>query len=179
MISYKLNTLTTFNFSFSFAPTLFPVLNYSRLLNNVSGLQLFQLLRFGSFLLTGILLAKGGIGLETIGAYESLMFISGALSFFWVNALLNSLLASYPSHTEKKKYLFNVALLVLLFSGVLFITIRLAEPVVISFFSKNAVPYFHLFSFFLLLNQTVQISNSFYCHSLFSVGNTKHSGQPN
>ena len=69
-------------------------MNYKPLLNNVSGLQLFQLLRFGSFFLTGILLAKGPVSLDTIGSYESLMFVSGALSFFWVNALLNSLLAS-------------------------------------------------------------------------------------
>ena len=127
-------------------------MNFSRLLNNVSGLQLFQVLRFGSFLLTGILLAKGGIALETIGAYESLLFISGALSFFWVNALLNSLLTTYPSHTEPKKYLFNVAVLISLCSVIIFVVVRLAEPLVISFFSNNALPYFHLFSYYLLLN---------------------------
>lgn len=115
-------------------------------------MQLFQLLRFGSFLLTGILLAKGGISLETIGAYESLLFVSGALSFFWVNALLSSLLATYPSHNEQKKYLFNVAVLITLCSVIIFAAVRLAEPLFISSFSKNALPYFHLFSYFLLLN---------------------------
>lgn len=121
-------------------------------MNNVSGLQLFQLLRFGSFLLTGIFLAKGNISLETIGAYESLMFMSAALSFFWVNAMLNSLLASYPSHTEKKKYLFNVAVLIMIISVAVFVILRVAEPMIITLFSKNALPYFHLFTFFLLIN---------------------------
>lgn len=127
-------------------------MNYSRLLNNVSGLQLFQLLRFGSFLFTAILLAKGGIELQVIGAYESLMFVSGALSFFWVNALLNSLLASYPSHHEKKKYLFSVAVLVMLCSVVIFLFLHIAKPLLFSLFAENAIPYFTLFSFFLLLN---------------------------
>ncbi len=127
-------------------------MRFLRLLNNVSGLQLFQLLRFGSFLLTGILLAKGNINLEIIGAYESLMFMSAALSFFWVNAMLNSLLASYPSHTEKKKYLFNVAVLIMIISIAVFVILRVAEPMIITLFSKNALPYFHLFTFFLLIN---------------------------
>ncbi len=118
----------------------------------MSGLQLFQLLRFGSFLLTGILLAKGNINLEIIGAYESLMFMSAALSFFWVNAMLNSLLASYPSHTEKKKYLFNVAVLIMIISIAVFVILRVAEPMIITLFSKNALPYFNLFTFFLLIN---------------------------
>lgn len=121
-------------------------------MNNISGLQLFQLLRFGSFLITGILLAKGGIGLEIIGAYESLLFVSGALSFFWVNALLTSMLTSYPSHTDQKKYLFNVAVLIAVCSALIFIAIRVAEPFFISLFTKGATPYFHLFSYLLLLN---------------------------
>ena len=132
--------------------SVFPNLNYNKLLNNVNGLQLFQVLRFGSFFLTGILLAKGRVNMETIGVYESLMFLSGALSFFWVNALLNSLLIVYPSHSEKKKYLFNVAVLISLFSVGIFMVMRLAEPFIVSFFSTSTLPYFTLFSYFILLN---------------------------
>jgi len=64
-------------------------------MDTVKSLQLFQILRFGSFFLTGILLAKGPLSINTIGAYESLMFFSGAVSFFWISGLLNGLLSKY------------------------------------------------------------------------------------
>ena len=130
----------------------FVLLNFARPLNNVSALQLFQLLRFSAFLITGIILAKEGVDLKVIGIYETLMYLSGAFSFFWINALLNSLLAAYPSHLEKKKYLFNAASLIFIFSIVVFIFLNVFASQVFHFFNQGIAPYYRLFTWFLLLN---------------------------
>ena len=66
------------------------------------GFQIFQLFRFSALLLTGILLSKSNIEIEEIGVYEGLIFISGAVSFFWVNGILNGLLSQYKKEEANK-----------------------------------------------------------------------------
>ena len=80
------------------------------------------------------------------------MFIAGACSFFWVNGFLNSLLAAYPAHTEKGKYLFNVFLLLVCCSVIVFLSLKVAEPFLTTFLTKEALHYLPLFSYFILLN---------------------------
>lgn len=77
----------------------------NRLLSRPSptrALQAFQLLRFGTVFLTGIVLARSGMSLKDIGIYESLLFISSATGFFWVNGLGNSLTSRFNPAREKE-----------------------------------------------------------------------------
>lgn len=53
--------------------------------------------------LIGIILAKSGYTLAQIGAYENLIFTSGMLTFFWVGAMIQSLLACYGKCDESQK----------------------------------------------------------------------------
>jgi len=69
-------------------------------------------------LLIGVLLAKMSVPLETIGIYESTLFLSGICTFFWVSGILNSTLSVYPNKTEedRKRFLFNIGIIITIFS---------------------------------------------------------------
>jgi O-antigen/teichoic acid export membrane protein len=65
-------------------------------------LQLFQVMRLGSGLLTSVLLAKSGLSLEAIGVYELLLYLGGVATFFWLNGLLQGLPPMYARLAKKK-----------------------------------------------------------------------------
>lgn len=72
-------------------------LTKSKSIDELSGLQLFQLVRYGSLLIISIVLAKSGMDLESFGRYELLIFFTGAISFFWLTGIIQSLLPLYRS----------------------------------------------------------------------------------
>lgn len=63
-------------------------------INNVSGLQLFQLMRPLTFTIVTIVFTKT-LPIEDVGKFEMFMFIAGALTFFWVTGINQSLLTLY------------------------------------------------------------------------------------
>ncbi|MBK9637814.1 MAG: polysaccharide biosynthesis C-terminal domain-containing protein [Bacteroidetes bacterium] len=104
------------------------------------GFQIFQLFRFSALLLTGILLSKSNIAIQEIGSYEGLIFISGAVSFFWVNGILNGLLSQYKKEeVNKNVYFFNTALL-LLFMSILLILLMMVFSQTVEHFLPNTTP---------------------------------------
>ncbi len=80
--------------------------------NQTLGLQVFLLGRFGGMLLVSILLAKSHWWFSTtlpmadIGQFELFVFLSGLLSFFWVNAFIKAILSyadtSNPNSIKKQ-----------------------------------------------------------------------------
>ena len=116
----------------------------------VRALQFFQVLRFGTFFLTGILFTKLGLSTYDIGVYEALLFLGSVLSFFWLSGLTQSLLANYQPK-EKSKEFFNSFLVLSAISIVVFIAFRLLITPY-SFMANNPqVLYFYsTFSFYLL-----------------------------
>ena len=94
-------------------------------INNVSALQTFQFLRFLCFLLISIYFTKVPLSREVIGSWEMLLFISGALSYFWVTGILQSFLPlsqrsmAFVQHKrtdDRSPELFNAFILLLSFS---------------------------------------------------------------
>ena len=94
-------------------------------INNVSALQTFQFLRFFCFLVISIYFTKVPLSGGDIGSWEKLLFISGALSFFWVTGILQSFLPlsqrnkAFMQHRRidgKSPELFNAFILLLVFS---------------------------------------------------------------
>lgn len=83
---------------------------------NISSLQFFQLLRFSSFLLIGIIFTKTGLGKAEIGQYEMVLFVAGAVSFFWLNGLIQGLLPLFRKTDGKSAQLFNVFVLLSAFT---------------------------------------------------------------
>jgi len=144
-------------------------------LTNSSSLQFFQLLRYLTFVLIGVVFTKTNLSVSEIGTYEQFLFISGAVSFFWLNGLVRGMLVLSKSKGLKDgDILFNsfflISLLTLL--AVLFLYLLNGVSVAASV-SKLQVRYLYLllaylfFSvpanltehFFLIRNQSVRIVN--------------------
>ena len=104
------------------------LIRFPKLLNNISGLQLYQLMRFTTFLLISILFTKLGVHPHDIGEFEVFLFIASLISFFWVSGLIQSFLPLYNRNKSFKTFgsrdegkspeIFNAALLITAFSAV-------------------------------------------------------------
>jgi O-antigen/teichoic acid export membrane protein len=117
----------------------------------VRALQFFQVLRFGTFFLTGILFTKFGLSTYDIGIYEALLFLGSVLSFFWLSGLTQSLLSNYQTNVKSKEF-FNAFLVLTGISVVVFIAFRLLVTPY-SFMANNPeiLAYYAPFSFYVLL----------------------------
>ncbi|MBK8659851.1 MAG: polysaccharide biosynthesis C-terminal domain-containing protein [Bacteroidetes bacterium] len=92
--------------------------------SNISSLQIFQVIRYGTLIMIGVGLAKLGIIPSDIGRFETFLLWSGLLTFFWVSGIINALMTNYgKSDTEAQNRLFFSTFLVLSAVGVLMGTI--------------------------------------------------------
>ncbi len=98
-------------------------LSINKYITNVTGLQFFQLFRFGILVLITIVFAKIPLSTSEMGVYEALLLIAGSVSFFWVSGLIQALLTLYKQNKsfqsiegEKTPVLFNATLLASAFS---------------------------------------------------------------
>lgn len=131
-------------------------------LNKFNSLQIYQFLRFGTFFLISILLAKIAVlyqheyGLRLISQYENLMLVSSSLTFFWVASICNTLIPYYNDSDDetKKKVLFNTFFLLLVFSAAAAIVVALMGYVE----GKNA-NLFQMFALVVLLNTPTYITD--------------------
>lgn len=78
----------------------------------VYSLQAFQLMRYVSMILIGVFMAKSSLGMDAIGEYEQFMFLSGCVSFFWLNGLIRGLLPTYKEDEPGDVRFFNAFLLI-------------------------------------------------------------------
>jgi len=106
---------------------------------NLLSLQVFQLLRYGTFVLIGVGFAKLHIAPGEIGRFETLVMISGMVSFFWVSGIINSMLSAYPKHSdnEKKTALFTTFILLLLLSVVASVALFAFSNNLLAFIDKK------------------------------------------
>ena len=116
----------------------------------VRALQFFQILRFGTFFLTGILFTKFGLSTYEIGIYEALLFFGSVLSFFWLSGLTQSLLANFEPK-EKSKEFFNAFMVLSGISVLVFVAFRLLiTPYSMMANNPEALAFYGTFSFYLL-----------------------------
>lgn len=132
-------------------------MNFSKYINNISALQFFQLFRFGILLLISIIFTKTHLGIAEIGIYETLLFISGALSFFWLQGLIQSFLPLYKSRNktegEKSSDIFNAFLLTLFFSLIAFVFVLGCKNYIVRYTGNTGIdPYLNVFAFYILLS---------------------------
>ena len=83
-------------------------------INTVSAFQFFQLIRYSTLILTGIVFTKTALTQTEIGEYETFTFIAGAVSFFWLNGLQKALLPI--SGEEGKTTIFSAFVILQLLS---------------------------------------------------------------
>ena len=96
-------------------------------LNLTRAAQVHQLLRQGSGILTGILMAKYAGSLLLVGQYEAFTYTIVSLSFFWVNAFGQGLLSfgvSFPTNERADVYanIFLVYIYAAIAVGLLLVT---------------------------------------------------------
>jgi len=126
-------------------------LNLGKYLDNLAGIQVFQLIRYGTLLLISIVLAKSGFPTAIIGAYEVFIFIANLLCSSWINGLIQSLLVLYRNNqsfgnlaSSKSPELFNSFLLVSFFSVLAILTLLLFRNFISNTFAGSSeIPYFN------------------------------------
>ena len=101
------------------------------LIDNISGLQLFQIMKPLVFLIISIVFTKSHLTRAEIGQWEMFMFIASFLTFFWVTGVIQSLLPLYHRNktyhkigdngTAKSPEIFNAFLLLSFLSLLFFI----------------------------------------------------------
>ncbi|MFM9949784.1 MAG: lipopolysaccharide biosynthesis protein [Saprospiraceae bacterium] len=116
--------------------------------DTTGALQWFYLMRQGSAILTGILLAQLGLPADEIGVYEILQYIGVLVSAFWVTGLSQALLSYFPTLPEPEQrrltgsaFLMFTGLSAVLLAGLWFGQ-NLAIPALAS---RPALPYYGLF----------------------------------
>jgi O-antigen/teichoic acid export membrane protein len=138
--------------------------NFISRLGTIRGLQIFQALRLSSILLVGIFFAKGNLSLSDIGGYESIMFLSSLVSFFWVSAILNGLISKYQTlkEEEKKKYIFNVSILISIINLFIVCLLFLFEQQVNKGINNDDTELFNLALLYILLNNPSYLIEYFF-----------------
>lgn len=134
-------------------------------LSNVNALQWFHVLRQAALILTSIILAKSALSTEAIGHWELLLYIGYTLSFFWISGLVQGMLTMYPKleETNRKIFIFNVYILFLVISLLLFIVLFWVRgPVIYLLTRHQEIPHLTLFSIFLALNLPVFLLENLY-----------------
>jgi O-antigen/teichoic acid export membrane protein len=136
-----------------------------KFIDNISGLQLFQLLRFTIFLIISIVFTKSHLTRAEIGQWEMFLFIASLLSFFWVTGIIQSLLPLYhrnktykrigENEDKKSPEIFNAFLLLCFFSLLFFIAGQSIKGSFSVFHFTGNVPYINLLLLYLLLSNPV------------------------
>jgi O-antigen/teichoic acid export membrane protein len=143
-----------------------------KVIDNISGLQLFQLLRFTVFFIISIVFAKSHLTRAEIGSWEMFLFVASLLTFFWVTGIIQSLLPLYHrnrtyrrmgenGHTKSPE-IFNAFLLLCFFSVLFYITGQSIKGSVSVFNFTGNVPYINLLLLYLLLNSPVNLIEYIY-----------------
>jgi O-antigen/teichoic acid export membrane protein len=156
-----------------------------KFIDNVSGLQIFSLLRFSVFFVVSIVFTKSHLTPEEIGSWEMFMFIASFLSFFWVTGIIQSLLPLYNRNRsfrrlgenviEKSPEFFNAFLLLLAFSFIIFISGHLLKGSFSVYGISGNVPYLNLLLLYIFLSSPVCLIEYIYLlrgrsHRIFQYG---------
>ncbi|MCX6328912.1 MAG: hypothetical protein NTZ85_05255 [Bacteroidia bacterium] len=141
------------------------VLRRFKFIDNISGLQIFQLMRFTIFLIVSIVFTKSHLTRAEIGSWEMFLFIAGLISFFWVTGIIQSLLPLYhrnktfrkmgENNSGKSPEIFNAFLLLCFFSLLFFSLGHVIKYNFSVFHFTGNVPYINLLLLYLLLSSPV------------------------
>lgn len=141
------------------------VLKRLKLIDNISGLQLFQLMKPVVFLIISIVLTKSHLTRAEIGQWEMFMFIAGLVTFFWVTGIIQSLLPLYHRNrtfrkmgdngSKKSPEIFNAFLLLCFFSLLFFTGGHALKNNFSVFHISGNVPFINLLLFYILLSSPV------------------------
>jgi len=97
--------------------------------NTISAFQFYQLARYATLILIGVVFTKTAITQTEIGEYETFVFIAGAVSYFWLIGLQKALLPLAAQERNTKSHFFSSFLILQVFSIVAALFLFLLQPV--------------------------------------------------
>ncbi len=97
--------------------------------NTISAFQFYQLIRYSTLVLTGVVFTKTAVTQSEIGKYETFVFIAGAVSFFWLNGLQKALLPHTVNNKNTKSHIFSAFVILQVFSIITAILLYFTQPV--------------------------------------------------
>ena len=134
-------------------------------ITQISALQIFQLIRFSTLMLIGIVFTKSHLSTTEIGQYETFLFLAGAISFFWLNGLIQAFLptANQSPASGKSPVFFNLFYLLVAFSvlSVLFLII-FEHSISVFLLSGSEIPFLKYLLFYLLISSPTNLIEYIY-----------------
>lgn len=134
-------------------------------ISHISALQIFQILRFSTMMLIGVVFAKSGLSTSQIGQYETFLLIAGAVSFFWLNGLIQGFLPLINKEAidRKSPELFNVFYLVTGLSVLSGVFLVVFEHSISGFLlKKTSVPYLSYLLIYLIISTPASLVEYIY-----------------
>jgi O-antigen/teichoic acid export membrane protein len=132
-------------------------------INSISAFQFYQLVRYATLILIGVIFTKTAITQTEIGEYETFVFIAGAVSFFWLNGLQKALLPLTASNKNSKSHIFSAFVILQVFSIVAAVFLFFMQPVFSNFLlnGKN-IPEIWLLLAFIVFGVPANLIEYFY-----------------
>ncbi|PIF05144.1 MAG: hypothetical protein CSA36_08240 [Draconibacterium sp.] len=130
-------------------------------LNTISAFQIFQLVRYSTLLLIGVVFTKTALSTAEIGEYETFVFVAGAVSFFWLNGLQKALLPL--AGANGKTNIFNAFVVIQVLSVFACIVLIVAQPLLSHYLlNGEAVPQIRLLLLVTLFGPAAGLIEYFY-----------------
>ncbi len=132
-------------------------------ISTISAFQFYQLVRYSTLILIGIVFTKTTLTQTEIGEYETFVFLAGAVSFFWLNGLLKALLPISTENEKNGSNIFNAFITIQLFAILAAVFLFLLQP----FFSKfllneKPIPEIQLLLVFIVFSVPANLVEYFY-----------------
>lgn len=120
---------------------------WQKYITNISALQFIQLLRFATLFLIGMVFVRY-YSSAAIGYYETLLFMAGAVSFFWLRGVLQSFLSLLKGNdsadSKNSPVFFNGFVLLIFFSAVTVVVLVIFKHSLLRFLNDSQpFPYFN------------------------------------
>lgn len=131
----------------------------------INALQTFQLIRFATTFLIGILFAKiFRVAISDITIYEVLIFLGNFLSFFWISASQKTLLSLFSQYKNQQvNLLWNLTLLMTIFGllagGILYV---FQDIIIHQFTQFERLEYLNLMCLIVILNAPTALTELIY-----------------
>lgn len=131
--------------------------------NTVSAFQFYQLVRYATLILVGVVFTKTAITQTEIGKYETFVFIAGAVSFFWLTGLQKALLPLVAGEKNTKSQIFSAFVILQFFSIIAAVFLFFLQPVLSRFLlnGKN-IPEIWLLLVFIVLGVPANLIEYYY-----------------
>lgn len=131
--------------------------------NSISAFQFYQLIRYATLILIGVVFTKTAITQTEIGQYETFVFIAGAVSFFWLNGLQKALLPLTANSKNLKSHIFSAFVILQVFSIIAAIFLFFMQPVFSKFLlNGKSIPEIWLLLAFIVFGVPANLIEYFY-----------------